>query len=164
MACHLPMAGMRSEMQSEKRDTPLTAQNASQDSMNCERASSRSSPFVMLQQPPQRLVADDSFHAEVVDRRSRRQCRVNRHVAETLMGPKPVIEVYPLDEDMSQMSLAEDDEMVEALGLGAAHPDFGVGIARRNRPELDAIGLQDGTELSAPPHKPSLSWVLAGGC
>jgi hypothetical protein len=80
-------------------------------------------------------MADDIVQVErVVDRSRRRQATVaDGHVAERLMGTKPVIIGKPTREDVSQMVLAENDEVVRNFVLGALNPGFGKRVRLRRR-------------------------------
>ena len=127
------------------------ARRARHGRSNCQDGCSRRAPFVVLQQPAQRFMAEDFCQREFIERRRWRHIDHDRSVAEPLMGTELVVMGQPFLKDVAQVLLAEDDEPIEALGLRAAHPRLGVGIQigtpGRNRPERDAIGLQDRTEL-----------------
>ena len=138
-------------MRSEENGTPLAAHNGRQDSITGPCPNSGRAPFIVFQQPAERLVTDNVFQSELAERSRRWQRRIDWHVAEPLVRPTFVIEFCPLGEDVPQVALAEDDEVVQDFCACAAHPAFAIGIqvgrSRWNRAELDTIGFQDGTEL-----------------
>jgi len=106
---------------------------------------------VVLQQSAERLMADNVLPTEVFHRFARRQVAGDGHIAQALMRAKPMIIGEPRIEDVPKVPLAENDEVVQHLVLGALHPGLGewvhVRTPRRNRPELNAVVLQNRTEL-----------------
>ena len=80
-----------------------------------------------------------------------RQYGIDQHVAEPLVRSRGIVIGNPLFNDAPQMTLTENDKVIETLSLGPAHPRFRVRIqiwtSRRNGPKVDAVGFQDRAEL-----------------
>ena len=78
-------------MRTEELGTSLTGQTARQKLLGRYCGRSCRAPFVVPQQPTQRLVADDIFQMEVMDWSRRWQSSFDRHVAEPLVRPVAMI-------------------------------------------------------------------------
>lgn len=106
-------------------------------------------PFEVLQQSAQRLVANDIFQAECADGNRRGRNTIDRYVAETLVGSRRMVKIRPLREDMPQMAFAENNEMVETLRLRPPRiclsDRIQIGTFCRNGPKLDAVGFKNRT-------------------
>jgi hypothetical protein len=83
---------------------------------------SRRAPFVVREQSPQRLVANYILKLKLSNRRRRRYCDTDRHIAQTLMGALKMIVSQSILNNMPQVCLPKDNEMVEALCFRSADP------------------------------------------
>jgi hypothetical protein len=96
-------------------------------------------------------MADDILPTEIPQRLQWWLVAIEGHVAESLMRSEPMVVRKPLSEKTPQVSLPEHDEVIEDLVLRALYPGFGKGIeirrTRWDRPELDAVRLDDRAEL-----------------
>jgi len=102
------------------------------------RISSSRGESVVLQQSAERFMADNVLPTEVFHRFARRQVAGDGHIAQALVRAEFMIIGQPSIEDVPKVPLAENDEVVQHLVLGALHPGFGewvhVRTPRRNRP------------------------------
>jgi hypothetical protein len=147
--CHLSDVGMEANVRYRETQTPMAVHNSRQHA----ESRSRCAALVVLQQAAERLVADDFLQSELVGRHWRRQVSIDGHIADPLVRAIFVIVGHPAVEDMPQVVLAENDEVVETFRFYPPHKRLRVGIqiwtSRRNGPKVDAVGLQERTEVFA---------------
>jgi hypothetical protein len=94
VTCHLRTGDAKTEMRCREAWKPFTARSERRHTLKCARSNSRCAPFVMLQQPAQRLVADDLIKLRLLDRRRRRNVGIDGHVANPALRKNSIRQLY----------------------------------------------------------------------